>query len=403
MLAAMSDVRDLDSLFDEIDRTPYGPAERALVERAAAAARDAGDERREYEAMMRRTNSAKMVGDTAAFLDSLQWCLAKHAADPTSYPARLSENIDLAWQLKWLPGARVATPESNEEVVDEALSTMERFYDAHGLGRSGVLTARFRTAWAMGRLAEAERWRTQLAETPRDAYSHCDACIRSEVAAFFFATERGAEGLEATQDMLANGHECAEEPALALARASIPALRTGRGEQARLWHLRSYESCRDEPTQLLAVASHLEYCALTRSVERGFLLLERHLPWMALDPDDVAVQLRAMRAVALFLRIASDGGRGNETVPSVGALEAPSLLGADVPTSAAPLAERVRAWCERTAARFDERNGNGWQGELVHGLDAVAQESYPGALPALATLTRALANPERARRFENVR
>ncbi len=40
-------------LIDEIDRTPWGPAEQALVAQAVALAREIGDERLEYEARMR--------------------------------------------------------------------------------------------------------------------------------------------------------------------------------------------------------------------------------------------------------------------------------------------------------------------------------------------------------------
>ncbi|MBO6940300.1 MAG: hypothetical protein JJ863_35330 [Deltaproteobacteria bacterium] len=391
----MSQASELDRLFDQIDRTPYGPSERSLVETALTRAREAGDEPREFEAMMRRTNSAKMSGDTAAFLESLRWCLDRHAASPSRFPARLNENIDLAWQLKWLPGARVADPGASEQEIDGALRSMERFYEEHDLGMAGVLTARFRTDWAMGRLDAAERWRTRIAETPRDAYSHCDACIRSEVAAFLFDTDRAAEGLAATVDLVANGHECADEPALALARALVPMLRAGRCDEARLWHLRSYESCREEPTQLRAIASQLEHCALTGSLERGFALLDRHLPWLTLDPSDVATQLRAMRAVALFLVVAESRGQATRKVTGAEALAAPSLLGASLgPTAVAPLRTAVREWCAQVAARFDARNGNERQARHVAAIDALARESYPGAVGADATLTRALANRE---------
>jgi len=58
------------TLFDEIDRTPWGPAERALVADAVSLARESGDERLEYEARLRQTSSANMAGDTDLMLTS---------------------------------------------------------------------------------------------------------------------------------------------------------------------------------------------------------------------------------------------------------------------------------------------------------------------------------------------
>ena len=51
-------------LIEEIDRTPWGPEEQALVAEAVALAVELGDERLEYEARMRQTASANMVGAT---------------------------------------------------------------------------------------------------------------------------------------------------------------------------------------------------------------------------------------------------------------------------------------------------------------------------------------------------
>ena len=50
------------ALFDDIDRTPWGPEEPALVAEAVALAQESGDERLEYEARLRQTSSANMAG-----------------------------------------------------------------------------------------------------------------------------------------------------------------------------------------------------------------------------------------------------------------------------------------------------------------------------------------------------
>ncbi len=75
-------------LIEEIDRTPWGPAEQALVAEAVALAVEIGDERLEYEARMRQTASANMNGATDVMLNSFAWCLAHHDARPAALPRR---------------------------------------------------------------------------------------------------------------------------------------------------------------------------------------------------------------------------------------------------------------------------------------------------------------------------
>ncbi|MEM9071930.1 MAG: hypothetical protein AAGE52_25700 [Myxococcota bacterium] len=381
----------LERLFAEIDETPYGPAERALVEQAIEVAREQGDERLEFQAMMRLTNSAKMVGESATSLRSLQWCLERHLADPERFAFRIDENIDLAWQLKWLPGFLVATPDSSADVIAASIESMETFFETHALGLSAVRTARFRTAWAMGWIDDAERWRVKLRDTPRDAYSHCDACIRSETAAFLFATDRRGEGLKVTDELLARRFDCADEPQLASARALFPMLQEGRSSDARRAHLRSYEAARAASTHLRAIASHVEFCALTGSYDRGLLLLERHLTWVVADRYDMALQLRMMRAVTLFLMALAKVGRGGHVVAEAKTLE--PLLGPVPDATASALLAQTRRWIEEAATRFDKRNGTSVQREFVDAVDDLVDKSYPRAVAPEVTYEQEQANP----------
>ena len=90
----MSKTAEITRLFDEIDSTPFGPQERALVDQAIALAVESGDEVVEYHARMRLTASAKQTGDTDTMLSSFAWCLAKHDSDPTRFPADIDNGSD---------------------------------------------------------------------------------------------------------------------------------------------------------------------------------------------------------------------------------------------------------------------------------------------------------------------
>ena len=190
-------------LIEEIDRTPWGPAEQALVADAVALAVELGDERLEYEARMRQTASAHMNGATDVMLNSFAWCLARHDADPQRFPADLEYGgADLMWQFKWMASSLRSSPAFSVEQIAAVLDDMETHYRTAGLGMSGVLTARFEDAWDAGRIDDAEALRVQLEATPRDDHSHCDACGRSQFAGFFAETDRDAEAIRLVEDCI---------------------------------------------------------------------------------------------------------------------------------------------------------------------------------------------------------
>jgi len=221
------------ALFDDIDRTPWGPEERALVAEAVALAQESGDERLEYEARLRQTSSANMAGDTDLMLTSFAWCLAHHDGDPERFPAVLEPAGDLLWQYKWMAGALSNSPEFAPAQIAAVLDDMHEHYRRAGVGESGVLMARFEDAWSAGRVEEATALQRTLEATPRDDYSHCDACVRSQFAGFFAETGREDDAIRLVQEMIDGGFSCGEEPEHALARILLPYLRAGMLDQAR--------------------------------------------------------------------------------------------------------------------------------------------------------------------------
>ena len=165
----MSTSATITKLFEQIDSTPFGPEERALVDQAVALAVESGDEQLEHLARMRLTVSAKHSGDTDAMLSSFAWTLAKHDSDPQRFPADLGDGgADLLWQYKWMAGTLSASPIFSRDQIDAIHADMLEHYERAGVGLSGVITSRFDEAWRNGRLDEAATLREQLAITPRD-------------------------------------------------------------------------------------------------------------------------------------------------------------------------------------------------------------------------------------------
>lgn len=350
---------ELETLFREIDRTPWGPKERELVATAVRWAVDAGDEQLEYQARMRQTNSANMAGDTDLMLSSFAWCLAKHDADPHRFPADLGEGTELMWQFKWMAGALRDSPHFSLDQVGGVLADMEEHYRRAGLGPGGVLMARFESAWSTGRLGEAEQLRRELDRTPRDSHSHCEACVRSQMAAFFVETGRDGDAIRLVTEMLDGGLTCAEEPEHALSRILLPYLRADQPAAAKAAHLRSYRLAKDDPDGLSIVAGNIVFAAVTGNTARALAMVERHIGWLGHDNLNDAAHLRALAAFALALDTVTDQGHG-----------ATPVRGSDDPRLVRFIGEHQGLWhadelatamwdgAALLAALFDARNGN---------------------------------------------
>lgn len=365
-------------LIEEIDRTPWGPAEQALVAEAVALAVEVGDERLEYEARMRQTASANMGGATDVMLNSFAWCLAHHDADPQRFPADLDNGgADLMWQFKWMASSLRSSPAFSQEQIAAVLDDMEAHYRAAGLGLSGVLTARFEDAWDAGRMDDAEALRVQLEATPRDDHSHCDACGRSQVAGFYADTDRDDEAIQLVEEMIEGGFSCGEEPEHALSRALLPYLRAGRPAEAKTAHLRSYRLAKDNPDNLRIVANNIVFAAITGNEARALAMVEKHIAWLAHDGLNVDAHFAALAALAVALDRVTAAGHGDTPVRGA---DAPSLVPFfgehDGPWSATDLAAAAWSAAERIGAAFDERDGTRGHARSLDRMRALATEQY---------------------------
>lgn len=381
-------------LLDEIDSTPWGPHEQALTAEAVALAQELGDEQLEYQARMRQTASANMGGLTDVMLNSFAWCLAHHDADPQRFPLDIENGAaDLMWQFKWMAATLRASPAFSSEQIAAVLDDMEAHYRRAGIGMSGVLTARFEDAWASGRIDDAERLRGLLETTPRDDYSHCDACGRSQNAGFFAVTDRDEQAIRLVEEMIEGGFSCGEEPEHALSRVLLPYLRTDRLDDARSAHLRSYRLAKDNPDNLGIIANNIVFAAVTGNEARALTLVERHLPWLAHDRLNVDGHFAMLSAVSFALDRVTAVGHGDAIVRGA---DAPGLdaffAEHDAEWTASALATAASAAADRIGAEFDARDGSDWHAQRrarMHAL-AGARWDVPIRSDAFAVETRAL-------------
>ncbi|MDR1187027.1 MAG: hypothetical protein LBK95_06170 [Bifidobacteriaceae bacterium] len=352
---------EIEALLEQADQLPYGPEELAIVRQAAELATEAGEEDLEYLARMHLTDSASMVGDTDTKLSSFAWCLAKHDSDPDRFPLQIDAGSDLMWQYKWMCGSTNRSPAFPLDQIRALLDDMEARYRQSGLGLSAVISERFDHAWTTGQLEEAKRLRTVLEATPRDDYSDCEACARSQQAGFAAELGEDARALKLIDEITGQGLSCADEPEFALARTLLPMLRAGRFDDAKANHLRSYQLARLDPDNSSIVAANLSFCAITGNQARALAMVERHLPWLVHDALNSAARLELLAAIGLALESVERIGHGDQLVRGADRPELAALLNLDDaagPWTVQNLAPKVWASALALAEAFDARNGN---------------------------------------------
>lgn len=366
----------VENLFDQIDMLPFGPQERALVDEAIRVAEEAGDDALAYRGRLRLTASAHMGGDTDAMLASFGWCVAKHVSDPRTFPAK-DGSLDLLWQFKWMAGTLSASPLFPREDIAAALDEMEKFYQQAGVGMSGVYQARFTEALDNGRLDEAAKARELLNTTPRDEYSHCDACVRSNEASYLDTIGNRDASIAKFEEIFDQDLTCGDEPEFSLSRVLIPYLRAGEFEKAKAAHLRGYRMARGNDANIGMIANHLEFCAITGNEARGLAMLERHIGWLAHDGLNASGHLTALGAFGLLLDAVERAGHGDAVVRGAADERLVRFFG---PHDGAWTVEQLAVACwsaaDALAVQFDERNGNTFHAGELAKLRALATEHY---------------------------
>ncbi|MEP7762404.1 hypothetical protein [Sanguibacter sp. 25GB23B1] len=386
---------EVAELLRQVDLTPYGPEEIALVRAAVAVAAESGDPQLEYQTRARLNVSAKMVGDTDTLVSSFSWCLAMHDSDPTTFDLDLHGPSDLMWQYKWMIGAVSSSPIFPRETIDAVLVDMAERYERAGLGQSGVLTARLDEATANGRLDDAEALRLELKRTPRDSHSHCEACTYSDDISLLALTGRDTELVTVLDELVADGFTCSDEPEHAFAVSLLPLVRVGRADDAVRAHRRSYRDSRADPERLLIVAHHIIFVALTGNAARALSMVERHLPWLAHDGLDGLAHRKALEAVAIACTVVTADGYGDTVVSGP---ESPALASffpaRETPWTAEELAAAAWAAAADIGAAFDARNGNDHYARTLRAAQALADERYDVPLEAARHVPAVDLDPE---------
>lgn len=352
-----------------------GPQRRAVIDEAVALADELGDEDLQFQARMALTDCVAITGDRDAELSSFAWCLAKYDEDPVRFSD--SQHGDVLWHYKFvlftLDGSSIFTLSQ----IEAALDDMEARYRRADAGQSAVFWQRFQHAWYTGRLDQAKDWRVKFLATPRDDYSDCDACTRSQLARFAAEVGDEVEALRLVDEIINDDYSCAEEPERALATVLVPMLRAGQLEEARATHTRSYRLARNNPDLIDTVGLHMRFCAITGNEARALALAERHIGWLAHDALNEAGQHDFLLSLGVALSAVGLAGHGDEVVRGAETAGLRRFFGEhDGLWRADELADAAWGAAARIAAAFDTRNGNTYVSGQAASARALLDEHY---------------------------
>lgn len=372
----MSGAAEAGHLLEQIERGALGGDPRDHLRRAIGVADEAGDDDVGYRARMLMTDAAHWHGDADAMLTAFAWCVARHDSDPARFPITAGgDGPDLLFQHKWIAGLLAGNSRFPLARISAVLDDMQRRFREAGLSQNGVLQARRDVAVDLGDLEAAARYASERDLTPRDDYSHCEACVRSTDAGFAAMRGDDATAIRLWEEIRDQGLTCGEEPECADSQILLALVRAGRGAEALDVHASSYRFARTNPDAMSLVRFHLEFLAVTGNVERGLDLLERHLPGFAVDRFSDQRHMAALRSIGVLLDAAADDGLGDREVRGTDGENIARLLGEE--TRVMTIAEfRERAWSEteRLAAALDARNGNGHSADRMAAARALRGE-----------------------------
>ncbi len=296
------------------------------------------------------------------------------------------DRYSLFWSFKWMISSLMEFPTVSAEQIDRTLADMEQRYRIQGEGMDAVALERFEWARARG-AADAEEAFAAWLRSPRDVYSHCEACEPRVKAEWYVETGRRDEGVRLLEGVLAGKPRCATEPAFMLTTLAEAYLDLGRAADCVTTYRRAVaempraESDMAEPRgrliRLLAMAGHPDRALRS-------LVAEQHLLLAAESPG---------ARLAFLLAV----GAATHVIRSVDESRVVSLTSVPVGT-VAELDDWVRREAEALGQAFDARNGTSRFREkidaawataasgLVLELDVIRAEGARGpAEPAVAS------------------
>ncbi|MFD7717853.1 tetratricopeptide repeat protein [Streptomyces sp. NPDC059814] len=331
---------------------PEGPTRNARAERLLAEAEQCGDAALLVEALVHQLQVYNYSSEKDKMFVPFARLLRVWDERPGDFDPAMTHH--LFWMFKWVSSSMIDQPHIPLASIEKWQGEMAHRYRLAGHSERAVRQGELEIARHLGDVGRAARAYTAWQAADRDRMANCHACELHEQGGWQVQRGQDEEALNSWAPVLDGEHVCAHEPHAVLAASLLPLLRAGRPEQARAHHLRGYRMVRPMESMRYSVALHIEFCALTGNEARGLEILAER-PAYFTDSGNPASLMDFMAVTAVLMDRLTALGHGGQSVPGP----------AGTDWTAASLAVHARSRALALSARFDERNGNTYVGELV--------------------------------------
>ncbi|MFE7622710.1 tetratricopeptide repeat protein [Streptomyces sp. NPDC057509] len=354
-----ADAATIRQALRDMQDEPEGPARNARSERLLAEAEQSGDGALVIEALVHQLQVYNYSSEKDKLFVPFARLLKLWDEQPGDFDRFMTHH--LFWMFKWVSSSMVDQPHIPLASIEKWQAEMAHRYRLAGHSERAVRQGELEIARHLGDLERGERAYTAWLAAGRDRMANCHACELHEQGAWQVLRGLDEEALKTWAPVLDGEHVCAHEPHAVLASSLLPLLRTGRAEQARAHHLRGYRMVRPMESMRYSAALHIEFCALTGNEARGLEILAER-PAYFTDSGNPSSLMNFLTVTALLMDRLTALGHGGQSVPGPAGTE----------WTAASLAVGARSRALDLAARFDERNGNGYvSGEVRERLAQV--------------------------------
>ena len=350
--------REVNELMAEAERLGQTPEAVAKAEQAVRLADAGGNSWLASRARIQLVEKATFAGFPEKSITAFAWLLAY--ADKHSDRVELGE---LMWQYKWVLGRLSEFTTISLERINATLTDYRRRLEAAGMGTSTCDYMRFVIAMDLGDLRMAEEshlaWKTAASHGAMD---DCSACVHSNEVRFHVLCGNHQQALDAARPILTGWLQCAEVPHNTLATLLAAYVALGDMEQAEATHQKGYRMIRGGADFNSQLGRHLDYLAQTNP-ERGVRILRQHFLRVMEDRSDLNRLCFFTAARNLLRRVVESGS---------------TTMRFALPAERFPFAGKASVkvadflmWLQQEttdlAARFDQRNGNGWYARVLAG------------------------------------
>jgi len=356
---------ECEDLIRRADDANHDPEGIALAERAMRQADLSGTFEQRLEARMILTGHATFGGAPEIALVAFTWCLS-HFDEPDARAWRSS----ILWNYKWILRSLYRFPQFTIQQCEQAHEDAMRRFQEAGYSTRPVLLIR---AIELSRRGEIQASREVLDASlalPRDSRADCEACEPEQIATVLEAAGDWQDVLRASDDVLHRGLVCAEQPELTHAMVLHSLCEIGLLDEARRYHLISFEPTLSMPSLTTAVARHVLFLLRTENPERAAKAVSAYWGKTLEEAPDDRFDF-AVGASLLCRELQAAGLEAEIRIP-----RAHELHGTISSRDLAALGAYFDAESVRLAAAFDARNGSEhYSGMMARHAEDVAQRT----------------------------